>query len=123
VLLAVKRCANPPSEKKKKANTQDGGIEHWRILQKRIPNRHQNETEETLQYAIRQQKEPRRLIANSFLFFFKVVVLLLHLYSSRGCSITLVFANLLCFVFFLILHSNTDTTTISSHPIIRLTRQ
>jgi hypothetical protein len=61
VLLAVKRCANPPSEKKKKENPQDGGIEHCRILQKRIPNRHKNETEETLQYAIRQQKEPRRL--------------------------------------------------------------
>ncbi|CAM6023215.1 unnamed protein product [Sphagnum balticum] len=30
VLLAVKRCANPPSEKKKKANPQDGGIEHCR---------------------------------------------------------------------------------------------
>jgi hypothetical protein len=61
VLLAVKRCANPPSEKKKKANPQDGGIEQCRILQKRIPNRRQNETEETFQYAIRQQKEPRRL--------------------------------------------------------------
>jgi hypothetical protein len=62
VLLAVKSCANPPSEKKKKKeNPQDGGIEHCRILQKRIPNRRPNETEETFQYAIRQQKEPRRL--------------------------------------------------------------